>query len=474
MKPDCESIWNGCLGMIGETVPNASYKTWFEPIVPVSFEDDILTIKVPSFFFYEHLEENYINVISQSLRQQVGPNIKLKYVVAAGKQLPGQPNTNNGAAVRNEVKNGGYSPKIAADAQSAIKSPFAMPGITKIAFDPQLNSDYTFDNFIEGDCNKLARSAAMAVAKKPGKTAFNPLFLYGNSGLGKTHLSQCIGNEVKRTMPDKAVLYINANKFQLQYTESIRNNSFNDFLNFYQMMDVLIIDDIQEFAGKVNTQNTFFHIFNHLQQSGKQIIITADKSPVEMQGMEDRLLSRFKWGLAADLQIPDFETRVSILKSKILNDGIDLPEDVVYYIANNVMNNIRELEGALISLLAQSTLNKKEITLDTARIVVDKLVKKVHRELSVDFIMETVCKHFGVEVDTLQTSTRKREIVQARQIAMYFSKSLTNASLSAIGAKIGKRDHSTVLHACKTVNNMRETDREFKNELQSIESQLKG
>ncbi len=475
MKPDCESIWNGCLRMIGETVQDVSFKTWFEPIVPVSLENDILTIKVPSFFFYEHLEENYINVISQSLRRQAGPNIKLKYVVGAEKPKPGNTAsvTMNVAGNGSEVKTATGNGKHNVDTHATIKSPFAIPGIKKIAFDPQLNSDYVFDNFIEGDCNKLARSAAMAVAKNPGKTAFNPLFLYGNSGLGKTHLSQSIGNEVRRTMPDKSVIYLNANKFQLQYTESIRNNSFNDFLNFYQMMDVLIIDDIQELAGKVSTQNTFFHIFNHLQQSGKQIIITADKSPVEMQGMEDRLLSRFKWGLSADLQMPDFETRVSILKAKIISDGIDLPEDVVYYIANNVMNNIRELEGALISLLAQATLNKRDITLDTARLVIDKLIKKVHRELSVDYITETVCKHFGIEVDILQSNTRKREIVQARQVAMYFSKSLTNASLSAIGAKIGKREHSTVLHACKSVNNLIEIDSEFKNELQNIESILK-
>ncbi len=476
MKPDCESIWNGCLTMIGDSIPGASFKTWFEPIVPVSFENDILTIQVPSFFFYEHLEENFINVISQSLRTQAGPNIQLKYIVATEKPaIRTIPPTSASATVGGNGHNmAAGRAKQQANEPVAIRNPFTIPGIQQMNIDPQLNSDYTFDNFIEGDCNKLARSAALAVAKNPGKTAFNPLFLYGNSGLGKTHLSQCIGNEVKKTMPEKNVLYINANKFQLQYTDSIRTNSSNNFLNFYQMIDVLIIDDIQEFSGKTGTQNMFFHIFNHLQQSGKQIIITADKAPVEMQDMEDRLLSRFKWGLSADLQVPDFETRVSILKSKIINDGIDLPDDVVYYIANNVMNNIRELEGALISLLALSTLNKTDITVETAKEVIDKLVKKVHRELSVDYIMETVCNHFGVDVDILQTNTRKREIVQARQIAMYFSKSLTNSSLSAIGAKIGKRDHSTVLHAFKTVNNLIETDRDFKNQLQTIESQLKN
>ncbi len=477
MKPDCGSIWNRCLRMIKENISAGSFSTWFEPIVPVSFENNILTIEVPSYFFYEHLEEHYIELISKVLRKEVGPMVKLKYTVVMEKPMAAtmQPATVNiPTANRVDLRNRAVSNSSPqAETQVAIRNPFVIPGIKQLHVDPQLNSDYTFENFIEGECNKLARSAAMAVAKNPGKTAFNPLFLYGNSGLGKTHLSQSIGIEVKRTMPEKTVLYLNANKFQLQYTDSIRTNSFNDFLNFYQMMDVLIIDDIQELVGKESTQNTFFHIFNHLHQSGKQIILTSDKAPVEMQGMEDRLLSRFKWGLAADLQLPDFETRVSILKTKIMNDGIDLPEDVVYYIASNVVNNIRELEGALISLLAQSTLNKKDITLDTAKSVVDKLVKKVHRELSVDFISQTVCEYFGIDVDILQSKTRKREIVQARQIAMFFSKTLTNSSLSAIGAKIGRKDHATVLHACKTVNNLLETDRDFKNQIQTIEAQLK-
>lgn len=468
MKPDCGSIWNRCLSVIKQNIAEGSYKTWFEPIVPVHFDNNILTIEVPSYFFYEYLEENYIELISRVLRTEVGPRINLKYAVATEKShaavaTPAQRQSAQPAA---GTKNGQAN-------QATIHNPFVIPGIKKIIVDPQLNADYTFDKFVEGDCNKLARSAAMAVAKNPGKTAFNPLFLYGNSGLGKTHLSQAIGLEVKRTMPEKNVLYLNANKFQLQYTDSIRTNSSNDFLNFYQMMDVLIIDDIQEFAGKTATQNIFFHIFNHLQQSGKQIIITADKAPIEMQGMEDRLLSRFKWGLSADLQMPDFETRVSILKNKIMYDGINLPEDVIYYIASNIVNNIRELEGALISLLAQSTLNKMEVNLDSAKSVVDKLFKKVHRELSVEHISQTVCDYFGIEHDDLQSKTRKREIVQARQIAMFFSKSLTNSSLSAIGAKIGQKDHATVLHACKAVTNMLETDRDFKNQIQNIEAQLK-
>jgi len=313
----------------------------------------------------------------------------------------------------------------------------------------------------------------LAVSHAPGKTAFNPLLLYGNSGLGKTHLAQAIGIEAKEKFPEKTVLYVNAAKFQTQFVEAIRNNNKNDFLHFYQMIDILIIDDVHEFAGKEKTQDTFFHIFNHLHQSGKQLIFTSDKPPVELQGLEQRLLSRFKWGLSADLQAPDFETRIAILKKKIYNDGIIVPEEVIEYIASNITNNIRELEGALISLLAQSTLNRKEITIELTSEMIDKLVKNTRKEISIDYIQKIVCEYFGLPSDVLQTKTRKREIVQARQIAMFFSKSLTKSSLSTIGSIIGGKDHATVLHACKTVNNLMDTDKRFKSQIDDIERRLK-
>jgi chromosomal replication initiator protein len=475
MKPNHLKVWENCLSVIRDNIPPISYKTWFEPIVPLNLQNDILTIQVPSLFFYEHIEEHYIDVLGKTLKREIGMKAKLEYSVVVDKeeQADQVPTTVNfPTANRTDLRNRPVQMPLKGD-RPDIKNPFVIPGIKKLNVDPQLNPDYSFENFVEGDCNRLARSASIAVAKKPGKTAFNPLFLYGNSGLGKTHLAQAIGIEVKQNMPEKTVLYVNANKFQTQYTESVRSNSQNDFLHFYQMIDVLIIDDVHEFAGKTGTQNTFFHIFNHLHQTGKQLILTSDKPPVELQGMEDRLLSRFKWGLSADLQMPDFETRVAILKQKIYKDGITLPEDVVNYIAGNVVNNIRELEGALISLLAQATLNRKEMTFDSARDVVDKLVRKTQREISVDYIQKVVCNYFGLEVDALNSKTRKREIVQARQIAMFFSKSMTNVSLSSIGLKIGNKDHATVLHACKTVNNLIETDRDFKNQIREIESQIK-
>ncbi len=476
MKAGHEIVWNNCLAVIKDNIPQISFKTWFDPIVALKIENDILTIQVPSAFFYEYLEEHFIDLLRSTIRKELGHSAKLEYSVVVD-----APHHKNQQAItqrlpsnnKTDLRNRPMSMQLNSE-KPLVTNPFVIPGIKKLNIDPRLNSDYTFDNHIEGECNRLARSAGMAVAKNPGKTAFNPLFLYGNSGLGKTHLAQAIGIDVKKYFPEKTVLYVNANKFQTQFTESVRNNTQNDFLNFYQMIDVLIIDDIQELAGKVKTQNTFFHIFNHLHQMSKQLILTADKAPVDMKGMEDRLLSRFKWGLSADVQMPDYETRVAILKHKLYKDGITLiQEEVIHYIATNITQNVRELEGALISLLAQATLNKKKITCDVAKTIIDKLVRKTSKELSVDFIQQTVCNYFGLDMNSLQSKTRKREIVQARQVAMYFSKSLTNSSLSNIGIKIGKKDHATVLHACKTVNNMIETDKEFKSVIQEIETQIK-
>ncbi len=470
-----EEVWNRCLKIIKDNVPSISYRTWFEPIIPLKLESNILTIQVPSPFFYEYLEEQYIDILRKVLKKELGYEAKLEYSVVM---------ENNGYAnskpytvklpARNqkELKNKPVSLPIDAEG-TTIKNPFIIPGLKKLNIDPMLNPENSFTNFVEGDCNRLARSAGYAVANNPGGTAFNPLLLYGDSGLGKTHLAQAIGIQVKEKFQEKTVLYVNANKFQTQFVDSIRNNNKNDFIHFYQMIDVLVIDDVHEFAGKEKTQDAFFHIFNHLHQSGKQLILTSDKPPVELQGLEQRLLSRFKWGLAADLQIPDFETRIAILRQKTYKDGIDLPADVIEYIATHITDNIRELEGALISLLAQSTLNKKEITLDLAKDMIDKLIKNTKREISIDYIQKVVCNYFNIPLEHIQSKTRKREIVQARQVAMFFSKSLTKASLATIGSQIGGKDHATVLHACKTVNNLIETDKRFRIQIDEIEKKLK-
>lgn len=475
MKSNHVEVWNRCLTVIKDNVPTMSFKTWFEPILPVKLEKLVLTIQVPSTFFYEYLEEQYINILSKTIRKELGSEAKLEYSVVMENnsfsdakpytiKLPTKAKTN--------LKNRPLSLPLD-DEERTIRNPFIIPGIKKLHVDPQLNPDYSFDNFVEGNCNRLARSAGYAVAQNPGGTAFNPLLIYGSSGLGKTHLAQAIGIEVKEKFPDKIVLYVNANKFQTQFVEAVRNNNRNDFLHFYQMIDVLIIDDVQEFAGKEKTQDTFFHIFNHLHQSGKQLILSSDKPPVELKGMEQRLLSRFKWGLSADLQVPDFETRVAILKKKVYNDGIHLEDDILEYIASQITNNVRELEGALVSLLAQSTLNKREITIELVREMIDKLVKNTTRELSIDYIQKVVSDYFSIPIDLMHSKTRKREIVQARQIAMYFSKILTKSSLATIGSQIGGKDHATVLHACKTVNNLSDTDKRFRVFIEDIEKKLK-
>lgn len=356
--------------------------------------------------------------------------------------------------------------------QNSIRNPFIIPGLKKVNVESQLNANYSFDNLVEGDCNRLARSAGFAVASKPGGTAFNPLLIYGGVGLGKTHLSHAIGIQIKNEFPNKTVLYVSSEKFTQQYIDSVRNNNQNDFVHFYQMIDVLIIDDVQYFAGKEKTQDVFFHIFNHLHQTGKQLVLTADKAPVELQGFEQRLLSRFKWGLAADLQTPGLETRIAILEKKVYADGLDLPKEVIEYLAYSITTNVRELEGALISLLAQSSMNKKAITLELAKQMIDKFVKNTAREVSIDYIQKVVCDYFDLPIELLKSKTRKREVVQARQIAMYFAKSMTKSSLATIGLHCGGKDHATVLHACRTVNNLMDTDKRFKNYIDELNKKI--
>ena len=353
-----------------------------------------------------------------------------------------------------------------------IRNPFIIPGLKKVEVDSQLNPSYTFENFIEGECNLLARSAGYAISDKPGGTSFNPLLIYGSNGLGKTHLAHAIGIRIKQNFPDKTALYVAAEKFKTQFVDATRNNCKNDFVHFYQMIDILIIDDIHDFAGMEKTQDVFFHIFNHLHQTGKQLILTADKPPVDLQGIEQRLLSRFKWGLSADLQAPDLEMRIAILKNKIHADGVEMPKDVLEYLAYSITTNIRELQGALITLLAQSSFNKKPITLELAKQMIDKFVKNTAREVSIDYIQKCVCDYFDLPIELLKSKTRKREVVQARQLAMYFSKSMTKASLAKIGMHCGGKDHATVLHACRTVNNLMDTDKQFKGYVTDLKKKI--
>ncbi len=473
MTKTATSVWNECLSFIKDNIKPQAYKTWFEPIKPIKISGDSLTIQVPSKFFYEWLEEHYIKLLRVALVRELGNDAKLIYDVrmenAYSSSTPHTvkiPSSN-----RNPINSQGVTVPLDINRRE-LKNPFVIPGIQKVKIESQLNPNYSFDSFIEGDSNRLARSAGMAVANKPGGTSFNPLMIYGGVGLGKTHLAHAIGVEIKDKYPDKTVLYIPSEKFIQQFIESVKTNTRNDFIHFYQLIDVLIIDDVQFLSGKTKTQDVFFHIFNHLHQNGKQVILTSDKAPVDMQDIEQRLLSRFKWGLSAELQIPDYETRVSILESKLYRDGVDMPEEIIDYIAKNIKSNVRELEGVLVSMIAQASFNRKEFTLSLTKQIVDKFVKNTKREVSINQIQKVVSSYFDLDVETLQSKTRKRHIVQARQLAMFFAKRMTKASLASIGSQIGKRDHATVLHACKTVDNLTETDKQFRKYVEDLTKKL--
>jgi chromosomal replication initiator protein len=428
---------------------------------------------VPSLFFYEWLEEHYVGLLRKTIKKQLGDTGRLEYNIVVEKSSSQKPYTTNIPSSGNGAEGKTQSIPMPIALNKDIKNPFVIPGLKKLQVDPQLNPNYTFENFIEGDCNRLARSAGYAVGAKPGGTSFNPLMIYGGVGLGKTHLAQAIGNEVKKTLPDKLVIYVSCEKFCQQFVDSLKNNTINDFVNFYQAMDIIIMDDVHNFAGKEKTQDIFFHIFNHLHQSGKQLILTSDKPPKDLAGLEERLLSRFKWGLSADLSVPDMETRMAILKKKMYQDGIELPNDVIEYVANNIDNNVRELEGAMVSLLAQSTLNKKEIDLALAKQMLKNFIKNTSKEISMEYIQKLVCEYFEVPVEMVKSKTRKREIVQARQISMYLAKSHTKTSLKSIGAFFGGRDHSTVIYACQTVEDLIDTDKKFKAYVHDIQKKLK-
>ena len=473
MNLTASSVWSKCLKFIKDNIQSQAYKTWFEPIKAIKLEGNVLSVEVPSKFFYEWLEEYYVKILKVALQKTLGENAKLVYLIKMQNTYGNsQPYTekipSSGAA---EIKAQNATRPLSKNIPE-LKNPFVIPGIKNVKIESQLNPNYSFENFLEGDSNRLARNAGIAVANKPGGTSFNPFLVFGGVGLGKTHLANAIGIDIKNKYPEKTVLYTTAEKFTQQYIESVKKNNRNDFIYFYQIIDVLIIDDIQFFSGKPGTQDVFFHIFNHLHQNGKQVILTSDKAPVDMQDIELRLLSRFKWGLSAELQHPDFETRISIIKNKLYRDGVEMPEEIIEYLANNIKTNIRELEGAIISLIAHSSFNKKDITLDLAKKIVENYVKNTKKEVSIEYIQKVVSDYFQMDVETLQSKTRKRHIVQARQLAMFFAKKLTKASLASIGTQIGKRDHATVLHACKTVNNLSTTDKQFKKFVEDLNKKL--
>ncbi len=478
---DYRAVWSRCLDVIKDNVDANAFTTWFEPIVPAGLKKDgTLVLQVPSHTYYDVLENNYVNLLKRVIRKELGANGKLEYRVV---MLQGMNSSNpktinlpshNKPAVENQMA------RPAIDVYNRpveqLLDPRYVPGIRKRSIPSNLNDSLTFDNYVEGDCNRLARAAGWAISKAPGSgTAFNPLFIYSDVGLGKTHLANAIGLQTKVNFPDKVVVYISSDLFVQQYLESVKNNNRNDFVFFYQNVDVLIVDDIQFLAtgNKERTQEVFFHIFNHLYTKGKQIILTSDKSPVDLTGFEPRLLNRFKWGLTADLQVPDFETRIAILRKKLDNQGIEFPQEVIEDIALRVTSNIREMEGAMIAILAQVSLNKREVTIDLAREMIDKYVKSTAKDISIEYIQKIICDYFKIPIDQINTTCRKREISQARQLSMYFARKHTKLPLSSIGEHCGHRDHATVLHACRTIENLLETDKKMKSYVEDIEKRMK-
>ena len=463
------SVWNNCLNFIRQNIEPQQYDVWFKPIVPLSLEDNMLTVEVPSEFFREYLEDAYLDILKAALKKELGAAAKLTYLVKPVQQQPPlrYPAAHGQAPVNKTIQVNTFTP-------AGNPGPFVYPGIQRVQVNPHLNPVYNFKNLIVGECNKMGYTAGESISAAPGKTAFNPLFLFGGPGLGKTHIAQAIGIAIKEKYPELVVLYVPANRFKTQFMDAAGvKNKLTDFMAFYMKMDVLIMDDIQDLVGQ-STQNALFNIFNHLHQSGKQLIFTSDRPPVELESFEERLLSRLKWGLSVELQKPDFNTRLEMLKARAFREGgrDQIPDDVLIYLATTIKSNFRELEGALISLIANATLAHKEVTVSLAEKITEKIVGEQKTEITIDKVQTVVCEYFNISREMLLSKTRKRQIVQARQIAMYMSRNMINCSLSTIGSEIGGKDHATVLHACTTVSDLMSTDKTFKQYVTDIEKML--
>ncbi len=471
-EDQARAVWNACLDHIRESVNTQSFKTWFEPMIPLHLRGGKLTVQVPSQFFYDWLEEHYYTVIGQTIETVLGKDAHLEYSVRTDEpQIDLDYQISAPPVQKQERRTFPPQPNSFTVPPSTPLSggrPESAPG----AFQTFLNSRYTFENFIKGDSNQLARAAASAVANNPGGTSFNPLVIYGTTGLGKTHLIQAIGNHAMAHGKAKRVIYVSSERFTVEFVEAIQRDTTNEFAGFYRSMDILIVDDIQFFAGKERTQDHFFHTFNELHQLGKQIVLSSDRPPKELKGLDDRLLSRFQWGLTSDIQPPDLETRIAILLKKSENERINLPQDVVECIASNVTSNIRELEGCLISLMAKASLEGREITVDLAREVLKVVVGDVRSPLTIETIQRTVCDYFSIPEDLIRAKTRKQEIVNARQVAMYLAKELTNCSLKTIGLHFGGRDHSTVIHAYQSVEDQMRIDQKYQANVHQIRRRL--
>ena len=464
MNNSHKALWEECLHLIEANVSEQQYKTWFAPIVFESYSEteQTLLVQVPSPYVYEYLEQYYVGLLSKVLARVFGTSVKLTYRIVTVKA---QHN------VTTTVESDG--PSDIQQPQGTNKAPTTLDAATPQQLNPQLDAKKTFQNFIEGDSNKLPRTVGLSIAEHPGKSTFNPFFIYGPSGCGKTHLINAIGVRCKETYPQKRVLYVSARLFQVQFTDSVRHNTTNDFINFYQSIDVLIVDDIQEWMNSPKTLDTFFHIFNHLFRMGRQIILASDRPPVDLQGMKDRLLTRFACGLIAELEKPNVQLCKDILIAKCRRDGLKIPADVIQYIAETANGSVRDLEGVVNSLMAYSIVYNTNVDMRLAERIIKRAVKVDNHPLTIDEILEKVCRHYNVEQRQVFSKSRRRDYVQVRQVSMYLAQKYTKMPAGRIGQLIGNRDHSTVIHSCNAIEQRLKVDQAFQAELSSIENSFK-
>lgn len=482
MNQNLSELWGKCLSFMRDNL-NAmeddndlkkleeSFDLLFNKVQPLSLVENNLTLLVPSDFYKEYIEENYLSLLSAALRKNFGKGVKLWYSVMENKPVGRE------QPIVQMVKGNSTPPPKMQEAMPKTKNlvnPFVAPGIKKVNIESNLIPHLSFDNFVEGESNKFASTAAKTIAKRPGATAFNPLFIHGGVGVGKTHIAHAIGLEVKQNFPDKVVLYLSSEKFIQQFISAAKAQNKTDFQNYYQMVDVLIIDDIQFLSGKAATQDSFFHIFDYLHQNGKQIILTSDKAPVDIQDIQERIVSRFKWGLSAEVKSPDFDTRKKIITDKLSRDGIVLTEDMVDYLAGEVNSNVRELIGVINSVIAYSTIYKSDLSLELLKDTIKKIASTQKKVINIPYIQEVVCDYFNLSREMLLSKSRKREIALPRQLAMYFAKEMTNATFSKIGEEMGGKDHSTVMYAVETIRDISKIDREIKKYVKELTEKIKA
>jgi chromosomal replication initiator protein len=465
-------VWQRCMNLIQERVTSLSFKTWFQPIAPLKLNGQEITVQVPSQFFYDWVDQHYNGLIRETITAVLGDGAKLYYSIAS-EEAEAAIETPPALPLPVSTTSASRENQLQASQQQLFFAPrAAFRQAEQPMAQSNLNPRYTFDNFIKGDSNQLARAAALAVGNNPGGTSFNPLVIYGGTGLGKTHLMHSIGNHAIVIGKAKRVVYVSSEKFTIEFVDAIQSDRVNEFSYFYRSVDLLIVDDIQFFSGKEKTQDNFFHTFNTLYQLGKQIVLSSDVPPKELKGLDERLISRFQSGLTADIQPPDLETRIAILRKKSEDNSFELPQDVVDFIAASVTSNIRELEGCLISLIARSSLDNREITVDLARDVLRMVVNESKSPINIDQIQRIVCEYYDIPEDLLRAKTRKQEVVNARQVAMFLSKELTNSSLKTIGLHFGGRDHSTVIHSCQSIQDRINGDSSFKQSLDQLRRRI--